>query len=174
MEVAHAQKRADERGLKILFKKSDMQNISMLPDSCMDKVISNGAFCLAPNKEQAFRECFRVLKPGGRMVVCTSTVTGQLEAGVNWPVCMQMFIRKELLKPMCEKVGFTQVVVDDSDSLMSFELPEGVDSQPETQDAEARAKNQVHVGSKEFEHLQNYDMNALCARVAVIGTKPSQ
>ena len=37
-----------------------------LPDATFDVVISNGAFCLAPNKEKAFKEVFRVLKPGGR------------------------------------------------------------------------------------------------------------
>ena len=31
---------------------------------------------------------------------------------------------------------------------------------------------QVHVGSREFEHLRDYDMNALCARVVVIATRP--
>ena len=36
-----------------------------LPDSTFDVVISNGAFCLAPNKEKAFKEVFRVSKPGG-------------------------------------------------------------------------------------------------------------
>ena len=32
------------------------------PDKCFDKVISNGAFCLAPNKERAFQEIYRLLK----------------------------------------------------------------------------------------------------------------
>ena len=32
---------------------------------------------------------------------------------------------------------------------------------------------QVHVGSREFEHLRDYDMNALCARVVVTGTRPA-
>jgi hypothetical protein len=31
---------------------------------------------------------------------------------------------------------------------------------------------QVHVGSREFEHLRDYDMNALCARVVVVATRP--
>ena len=34
-------------------------------DNEFDVVISNGAFCLAPNKKAAFSEIFRVLKPGG-------------------------------------------------------------------------------------------------------------
>jgi hypothetical protein len=49
-EVAHAQKRADARGLDIKFVEMDMENIQ-LPDGMIDVVISNGAFCLAPNKE---------------------------------------------------------------------------------------------------------------------------
>lgn len=86
-EVLHAQKRADDRGLDIKFVNADMEEIP-LPDGLIDVVISNGAFCLAPNKEKAFKEIFRVLRPGGRMAVCTSTVKMDLEAGVNWPICM--------------------------------------------------------------------------------------
>ena len=66
-----------------------------LPDGMIDVVISNGAFCLAPNKEKAFAEIFRVLKPGGRMAICTSTVKVDLDLGVHWPVCMRMFVHIE-------------------------------------------------------------------------------
>ena len=97
------------------FAVADMENIP-LPDNMFDCVISNGAFCLAPNKSKAFGEIFRVLKPGGRMAICTSTVKMDLEAGVNWPICMRMFIHQKELEPMCSQVGFKDVFVDDSNS----------------------------------------------------------
>jgi arsenite methyltransferase len=80
-EVKHAEERAKARGLNMKFVVADMEKIP-LPDNCIDVVISNGAFCLAPNKEKAFKEIFRVLRPGGRMAVCTSTVKMDLQPGV--------------------------------------------------------------------------------------------
>ena len=145
----------------------DMEKMGdKIPDNSIDVIISNGAFCLAPNKERAFRELYRVLKPGGRMSVCTTTTNeSNLEPGVNWPLCMKMFIPKNELAPMCEKIGFTNILVDDSDSAMNMDIPENLQElNPD--------RSRVHVGGAEFKHLANYDMNKICARVCVVATKP--
>mmetsp|Transcript_8410 Transcript_8410/g.14073 ORF Transcript_8410/g.14073 Transcript_8410/m.14073 type:complete len:172 (+) Transcript_8410:1297-1812(+) len=167
------------------FVVADMENIP-LPDNIIDVVISNGAFCLAPNKEKAFKEILRVLKPGGRMSVCTSTVKMDLQPGVHWPICMRMFIHVNQIEPICKEIGFVNMRVDDTNSLMQYDITdeeEGGKTIPSGQNGQADPsaeqtevdnpdRNKVHVGSEEFKHLKEYDMNKICARVTVIGEKP--
>ncbi len=181
-EVKHAEKRAKDRNLEnIKFVVADMEDIP-LPDECIDVVISNGAFCLAPNKEKAFKQIFRVLKPGGRMVIATSTVKEDLTAGVHWPVCMRMFIHVDKLTPICEEIGFSDVRIDQTNSKMQFDVklddetvvPSGQNGQEQAGGQKAEDRNKVHGGSEEFKHLKEYDMNKLCARVHVIANKPVQ
>jgi hypothetical protein len=33
-------------------------------------------------------------------------------------------------------------------------------------------RSKVHVGGTEFDHLEDYDMDALCARVCIVARKP--
>ena len=66
---------------------------------------------------------------------------------------------------------------------MQFEvdgLPPEPDTKPEgggSSWSSSRApskRNKVHVGSKEFEHLQGFDMNEISGRVVVTAVKPSE
>ena len=78
----HMLKRAKENlastDLKnIAFEEAAADNLP-LADSNFDVVISNGAFNLVPDKPRALAEVFRVLKPGGRLMVADQILTGEL------------------------------------------------------------------------------------------------
>jgi len=47
-------------------------------DGCFDVVISNGVFNLIVDKEKALTEVFRVLTPGGALMVADQVLTGNL------------------------------------------------------------------------------------------------
>jgi ubiquinone/menaquinone biosynthesis C-methylase UbiE/uncharacterized iron-regulated protein len=168
-EVMHATKRAAARGVsdRVRFVNADMEKMP-LEDNSISCVISNGAFCLAPNKAKAFAEIHRILKPGGRFSIATSTMTADVDQsdGKKWPICMRMFIHQDKLVPICEELGFKDVYLDTSNSEMQFELSDDEEM------ATNEERTQIHGGSKEFQHLRDYDINSMCARVVIFGRKP--
>ena len=63
------------------FREGKVEEIP-LEDASVDVIISNGVINLSTEKGQAFREMYRVLKPGGRLVFSDSVVNGQLPRSV--------------------------------------------------------------------------------------------
>ena len=103
----------------VTFREGDIEDLP-LKDGFADCVTSNGGFCLVPDKPRAFKEIFRVLKPGGRMAVCCTTKRKKLPEGVDWPVCMNVFMMLDECAPMLEDIGFEAIDVDASNARMDL------------------------------------------------------
>lgn len=121
-EVKQAALRAEERGLSIKrcrFAEADMEATALNSDS-VDVVISNGGFCLCPNKRAAFQEVYRVLRPGGRMAICCTILRKPLPAleGKRWPPCMEVFMKRWDIEVVLKGLGFDSIYVEESDSKM--------------------------------------------------------
>jgi ubiquinone/menaquinone biosynthesis C-methylase UbiE len=76
--LKRAQKNLSMMDLKnVTFEEGSVENLPFT-DSDFTVVTSNGALNLVPDKARAFHEIYRVLKPGGRLMVADEILIGEL------------------------------------------------------------------------------------------------
>lgn len=97
------------------FVKGDIEEMPF-ENNLADVFISNCVLNLVPNKEKAFSEMFRVLKPGGHFCVSDIVLSGDLpEATVKdaemYAGCVSGALQKEEYLGIIEKAGFTNIQV---------------------------------------------------------------
>lgn len=92
--------------------------IEALPvdDAAVDVIISNCVINLSPDKPAVFREAFRVLRPGGRLMVSDLVTLGELPATVRASVpaylgCVAGVSHKDDYLAMLRAAGFERVEV---------------------------------------------------------------
>jgi arsenite methyltransferase len=100
-----------------------------LADGFADVVVSNCVINLVPDKRRAFREAYRVLKPGGRLVVSDVVAARPLppEAGgdlATWSACVAGALPLDEYLEGLQEAGFEAVeVVASEDSCCELALP---------------------------------------------------
>jgi len=99
------------------FVKGDIEHIP-LPDNSYDVVISNCVLNLVPDKQRAYSEIKRVLKPGGHFCVSDIVLKGELpddmrEAATLYAGCVSGALQKEDYVRIIEESGFEEVEVKD-------------------------------------------------------------
>jgi SAM-dependent methyltransferase len=146
MTEAMVQK-ARELGERYRYENVDFKVgvVEKLPfeDGCVDVVISNCVLNLTVQKVAVFKEAYRVLKPGGTMVISDMVADGELSSYVKWSFeswtgCMAGLIRKETYLEMILEAGFDNPVIVGERSFQKFGI--GSNSGDEIKSIQVRAE----------------------------------
>ena len=92
------------------FRLGEIENLPVA-DNQVDIVISNCVINLSPAKEKVFREAFRVLKPGGRLMVSDIVLKKDLPEEIKnsvaaYTACVAGAVRKEKYLDCIRAAGF--------------------------------------------------------------------
>jgi len=97
------------------FRLGEIENLPVA-DNQVDIVISNCVINLSPAKERVFREAFRVLKPGGRLMVSDIVLKKDLPEEIRnsvaaYTACVAGAVRKEKYVGSIQAAGFQETDV---------------------------------------------------------------
>ena len=115
-----ARRNAEEGGFhNVEFREGEIEHMPV-EDGTVDVVISNCVINLSPDKAQVFREAYRVLRPGGRLMVSDIVLTAELPEDVKGDVyqyltCIAGASLKEDYLRFIDEAGFVDIqVVEES------------------------------------------------------------
>ncbi len=99
------------------FRLGDIENIPA-DNNDFDAVISNCVINLSPDKNRVFKEAFRVLKPGGRLmvsdIVLLKELPGEIKNSIDAYIgCISGAIRKDDYIKAIQNAGFHEVNIID-------------------------------------------------------------
>jgi len=97
------------------FRYGEMEEMP-LPDRSVDVIISNCVVNLSPDKDAVFGEAFRVLRPGGRMMISDVVVDGELPPSIRerldaWAGCIAGALDESVYLDKIRAAGFERVEV---------------------------------------------------------------
>jgi len=114
--IDRARKNAAKGGYtNIEFRLGEIEHLPVA-DGSVDVVISNCVINLAPDKSQVFNETFRVLKPGGRIMISDIVLLKKLpdaimDSAAAYVGCISGAIMKDEYIKLLELSGFSEVTV---------------------------------------------------------------
>lgn len=114
--VTKAWENADKLGFtNVEFRKGDIEQMP-IGGNRADVVISNCVLNLVPDKQKAFSEIFRILKPGGHFSISDVVIEGSMpeelqEAAEMYAGCVSGAIQKEAYLELIRQQGFSEIQV---------------------------------------------------------------
>src|SRR5512136_2537036 len=114
--IQRAKLNASENGYKnVEFRLGEIEKLP-IDDASIDAIISNCVINLSPDKDQVFKEAYRVLKIGGRLMVSDLVTEGELPEEVRksfdaWACCIGGALEKQQYLESIRKAGFKDVQI---------------------------------------------------------------
>jgi len=114
--IAKARANAEKLGYdNVQFRYGDIEEIPV-DDNVADVVVSNCVLNLVPDKQKAFKETYRILKPGGHFSVSDIVLKGELPESVRksaelYAGCVSGAIQMEEYLEIVKSAGFTSLQV---------------------------------------------------------------
>jgi SAM-dependent methyltransferase len=163
--IEKARANAAKAGYKnVEFRHGEIENLPV-DDSTIDLIISNCVINLVPDKKKAFQEAFRVLKPGGRLMVSDMVLLKEPPKAVRESVeayvgCIAGAELKNKYLEAIKSAGFRDVSVV-SESILTLDY---LANDP--------------IGQAVLEHvkvsgIQPEEANGLASSIKVRGVKPA-
>lgn len=186
--IALARKNAEKLQLSNAeFVHGDIENMP-INDESVDCIISNCVINLCPDKNHAFAEIHRVLKPGGRVAISDIAIRKTLPADLAESVdafvgCIAGAITPESFREGLLTAGFEAVeIVDDGADLNAYGEVDGQSAccSPAASEPVAEASccgptepaRSADVHESLRATMQSYDLNEYAASVKVYAIKP--
>ena len=120
-------------------KKHDYRNVEFrlgeiehmpIESNSVDLVISNCVLNLVPDKRLAFKEIYRVLKPGGKIAISDMVATQASRKKIKpdeWAACIAGAVTFEEYKDILEKTGFLDInALDESHPINEEMISKGL------------------------------------------------
>ena len=114
--VSKARRNAEKLNLyNVEFRHGDIENLPV-SDESIDVVVSNCVLNLVPDKHQAIKEIFRVLKTGGHFSISDIVLTGDLpdtlqNAAEMYAGCVAGALQKDDYLEIIRKTGFSDIKI---------------------------------------------------------------
>ena len=114
--IAKARLNADKLGYNnVEFRQGDIEDMPV-GGNMADVIVSNCVLNLVPDKEKAFTEMYRVLKPGGHFSVSDIVLLGELPEGLKqdaqmYAGCISGAIQKRTYLDIITAAGFKAVTI---------------------------------------------------------------
>jgi len=118
-EMIHrARKTAKENGYdNVEFRLGEIEHMP-LDDGVADVIISNCVINLSPDKEQVFRDAFRILKAGGKLAVSDIVLMKDLPENIRkdmraWSECVSGAVSEREYTGAMRKAGFEKITIEE-------------------------------------------------------------